>query len=107
MIKANTGKVFRRISDGIIFGNEMYLGMAYPKDGEPYLELPEHYEEIDELITEDTVIIADDEPLPIEPLPEQPESSPPLPEPSPKRITYSDYRELEKKVEMLIQLLTQ
>ena len=52
IIKASEGKVFRRISDGFIFGKEIYLGYAYYLGGkkleEPLLELPEHFEEIDE-----------------------------------------------------------
>ena len=52
IIKASEGKVFRRISDGFIFGNEINLGYTYYLNGEkleePLLELPEHFEEIDE-----------------------------------------------------------
>lgn len=52
VIKASEGKVFRRISDGFIFGNEINLGYTYYLNGkkldEPLLELPEHFEEIDE-----------------------------------------------------------
>ena len=29
IIKASEGKVFRRISDGFIFGREIYLGYMY------------------------------------------------------------------------------
>lgn len=51
-IKASDGKVFRRISDGVIFGNEITLGYTYYINGEkleePLWELPEHFEEIDE-----------------------------------------------------------
>ena len=56
IIKANEGKVFRRISDGFIFGNEINLGYTYYIGGqkleEPLLELPEHFEEIDRPIME-------------------------------------------------------
>ena len=56
IIKASEGKVFRRISDGFIFGNEINLGYAYYLNGEnleePLLELPEHFEEIDEPVEE-------------------------------------------------------
>ena len=56
IIKASEGKVFRRISDGFIFGNEVSLGYAYYLNGEnleePLLELPEHFEEIDEPVKE-------------------------------------------------------
>lgn len=51
-IKAQEGKVFRRISDGIIFGNELTLGYTHYLGGKkldtPLWELPEHYEEIDD-----------------------------------------------------------
>ena len=56
IIKAQEGKVFRRISDGFIFGNEINLGYTYYIGGnkleEPLLELPEHFEEIDEPVME-------------------------------------------------------
>lgn len=55
-IIAEQGKVFKRISDGFIFGNEIYLGFAYYIDGvlldEPLAELPEHFEEINEEINQ-------------------------------------------------------
>jgi hypothetical protein len=57
IIKASEGKVFRRISDGFIFGNEISLGYTYYLNDErleqPLLELPEHFEEIDEPIREE------------------------------------------------------
>lgn len=57
IIKASEGKVFRRISDGFIFGKEIHLGYAHYLGGEkleePLLELPEHFEEIDEPVRED------------------------------------------------------
>ena len=56
IIKASKGKVFRRISDGFIFGNEINLGYTHYLGGEkleePLLELPEHFEEIDEPVEE-------------------------------------------------------
>lgn len=56
IIRASEGKVFRRISDGFIFGKEINLGYAYYIGGEkldePLLELPEHFEEIDEVVRE-------------------------------------------------------
>lgn len=56
IIKASEGKVFRRISDGFIFGKEINLGYTYYLGGEkleePLLELPEHFEEIDEPVVE-------------------------------------------------------
>lgn len=57
IIVASEGKVFRRISDGFIFGKEIHLGYTYyigeEKLEEPLLELPEHFEEIDEPVKED------------------------------------------------------
>lgn len=57
IIKASEGKVFRRISDGFIFGKELNLGYTYYLGGkkleEPLLELPEHFEEIDEPVREE------------------------------------------------------
>lgn len=51
-IKASEGKVFRRISDGAIFGNEITLGYTYYIGGEkleqPLWETKEHFEEIEE-----------------------------------------------------------
>lgn len=56
IIKASEGKVFRRISDGFIFGKEIYLGYMHYLGGEkleePLMALPEHFEEIDEPIRE-------------------------------------------------------
>ena len=56
ILKASKGKIFRRISDGFIFGKEINLGYTYYLGGkrleEPLLELPEHFEEIDETIME-------------------------------------------------------
>lgn len=56
IIKAGEGKVFRRISDGFIFGKEIHLGYTHylneKKLEEPLLELPEHFEEIDEPVVE-------------------------------------------------------
>jgi len=51
-ITASEGYVLRRISDGFIYGNEVYLGYTHYLGGvllpEPLLELPEHFEEVDE-----------------------------------------------------------
>ena len=56
IIKASEGKVFRRISDGFIFGKEINLGYTHYIGGEkleePLLEVPEHFEEIDEPVRE-------------------------------------------------------
>ena len=66
-ILADEGKVLRRISDGQLFGNEIYLGYTYYLSGEelpePLLELPEHYEEIDDPTDEETILIDEDTPL--------------------------------------------
>ncbi len=51
VITAEEGKVFKRISDEQIFGEEIWLGKAYAIGGvkleTPIQELPEHFEEID------------------------------------------------------------
>ena len=51
-ITASEGKVFRRIFDGQVFGNTVFLGYTYYVAGKkldkPLLELPEYYEEIDD-----------------------------------------------------------
>ncbi|MCA6027558.1 hypothetical protein KFX89_12425 [Bacteroides thetaiotaomicron] len=108
-ITAEEGKVFRRISDGQLFGNEIYLGYAYYLSGEkleePLLELPEHYEEIDDP-AEETILIDEDTPLEdtdieeaitIEDEPTDIEQK--------KRITVADYHKLEKQVAMLIRIM--
>lgn len=50
-ITAEEGKVFRRKSDGFIYGNEIYLGYTYYLNGEkldePHLEVPEDFEEVE------------------------------------------------------------
>ena len=57
-IKAEEGKVLRRISDQMIFGKEITLGYTYYIDGKlldtPLWELPEHYEEIDEVTNDES-----------------------------------------------------
>lgn len=61
-IKASEGKVFRRIADGVIFGNEITLGYTYYLNGKkldsPKWEVPSDFEEIDEpkeVIEEETI----------------------------------------------------
>ena len=44
-ITAAEGKVFIRIHDGMIFGNEIYLGIDY-STGVPREDKEEYYEEI-------------------------------------------------------------
>jgi hypothetical protein len=46
-ITAQEGKIFKRIHDGFIFGNEIVLGIDY-STGEPREDKAEYYEEIDE-----------------------------------------------------------
>lgn len=50
---ADEGKVFKRISDGFIYGNEMYLGYTYYINGEklpePKLEVIEDFEEVEDI----------------------------------------------------------
>jgi hypothetical protein len=53
-ITAQQGKVFRRISDGFIFGDEINLGIDY-STGEPREDLEEYYEQVDEDIADTTV----------------------------------------------------
>ena len=49
---ADEGKVFRRISDGVAFGSEIYLGYTYyigdVKLSEPKLEVIEDFEEVED-----------------------------------------------------------
>ena len=62
-IKASEGKVFRRIADGVIFGNEITLGYTHYLNGKkldsPKWEVPSDFEEIDEpkddVIEEETI----------------------------------------------------
>ena len=50
---ADEGKVFKRKSDGFIFGNEIYLGYTYYLNGEklpePKLEVIEDFEEVEDI----------------------------------------------------------
>lgn len=56
IIKADNGKVFRRIADGQIYGKEISLGYSYYINGvkldEPHLDTVEDFEQIDEPIDE-------------------------------------------------------
>ena len=49
---ADEGKVFRRISDQVVFGSEIYLGYTYYISGvklsEPKLEVIEDFEEVED-----------------------------------------------------------
>ncbi|AYZ13732.1 hypothetical protein EGY05_18085 [Chryseobacterium arthrosphaerae] len=58
IIKADPGKCFKRKTDGVVFGDEIYLGTTYYLDGirlqEPIQETPDDFEEIDiEMKTEE------------------------------------------------------
>ena len=95
-IKADIGKVFRRIADKQIFGNEVVLGYNYVLHGQilpkAYLELPEHYEQIpDPKLDLPLLEEGEDDEL----IPEETER---------KAVTLADYRELERKVELLMQM---
>ena len=56
IIKADEGKVFRRIADGQIYGKEISFGYSYYINGvklsEPHLDVPEDFEQIDEPVKE-------------------------------------------------------
>ena len=58
-ILAEEGMVFKRISDGFIHGEELYLGYTYYLGGElletPLLELPEHFEEVEKPIENEII----------------------------------------------------
>lgn len=58
IIKAQDGKVFRRISDGTVYDSEISLGYTYCINGiildEPHLDIPEDFEQIDAPIEEVT-----------------------------------------------------
>jgi hypothetical protein len=122
-LTADLGKVLRRISDGTIAGKDIYLGMVYYMHGKkldnPIAELPEHYEEIDEpVITEDSPFVADPEDILIEaevPVEvniaageavQEAESMPPAP-PAKVVITVQDFLELKKKVDMILERITE
>ncbi|MFC0425435.1 hypothetical protein [Chryseobacterium scophthalmum] len=51
VIKAEPGKCFKRKIDGVVFGDEIYLGTTYYLDGisleKPIKETPDDFEEID------------------------------------------------------------
>jgi hypothetical protein len=52
IITADEGKIFRRISDGTLYGKEISLGYSYYINGvkldEPHLDIPEDFEQIDD-----------------------------------------------------------
>lgn len=110
-ITATAGKVFRRISDGILFGNEIYLGMAFTSDGVPYEELPEHFEEVDDetpLITEELPLVETIEPqmeLVENEVQEEAMALHNVEPTPPKIVTVADYYLMKEKVEYLIKLI--
>lgn len=95
-IKAKEGKVFRRIVDKAILGNEVNLGYLYHLHGEvlkvPVMELPEHFEEIDDPKLDETILDENTDMIL-----EDVEETPPVS----KRITLRDYLELEDKIKEL------
>lgn len=101
VISANRGKVFRRKSDKMVFGNQLNLGYTHylneQKLDVPLLELPEHYEEIDEPVTDETIILDEQTQL-VEELPDAEHEEPVQ---TPQKVTLADYRELEKTVKKL------
>lgn len=109
-ILAEEGKVLRRISDGQLFGNEIYLGYTYYLAGEelaePLLELTEHYEEIDDPADEETILIDEDTPLEDTDIEEaETIEDEPTDVEQKKRITVADYHKLEKQVAFLMQMM--
>lgn len=108
-ITAEEGKVFRRISDQVMFGKEIFLGYAYQIGGKklevPLLELPEHFEEIDAPVEEDVILDETTGPEPdesYEQLPDDPLTDEPD---QPQKVTLSDYRALEEKVAKMMEML--
>ena len=116
---AESGKAFRRISDGWIAGSEIHLGKTYHLGGEtletPLEELPEHFEEIDAPVDADTILLDDSTDLTndMQLLPDDlPEDTPLTDDPpqalttaSPERVTLADYRALEEKVARVMEIL--
>jgi hypothetical protein len=127
VIQAKKGKVFRRISDGFVAGDMLYLGKTYYIGGkllnEPLDELPEHYEEVNEPIMDEEhpIVAPPDEvvaeiPVEIEEIipeevaiPEQEqetEQEDVVQEKEPVVITVQDIISLSEKVEKIYNLLT-
>jgi hypothetical protein len=127
VIQAKKGKVFRRISDGFVAGDKIFLGKTYYIGGklldEPLDELPEHYEEVDKpIIDEEHPIVAPPDevvaeiPVEVEDIIQEEEAVPEQeqePEPEevvqqkePVVITVQDIISLSEKVERIYNLLT-
>ena len=109
VIKAKKGKVFKRISDGIIYGNEVSLGYTYMINGkllqEPLLELPEHFVEVDATLTDEAIILDEDIVLVDEEENVETENAETEKPVERQRVTLADYRELEKEVQQLKQII--
>ena len=105
-ILADEGKVLRRISDGQLFGNEIYLGYTYYLSGEeltePLLELPEHYEEINDPVDEEAILIEEEPEYTLFSDNEGPEV---IEITEREKVTVADFRRLEKQVELLMQMI--
>lgn len=110
-IIADEGKVFRRIADNLIFGDELWLGKTYYLGGEalatPKDESPEDYEEIDkpqeaddDLITEEMPLVDETEAIAV--VDEGEEATEAT---TPRTIKVADYVALESKVEELTQAI--
>ena len=112
-IIAEEGKVFQRISDNVVMGKEIWLGYTYYLNGEklnePILELSEHFCEVDEPV-EDEIVLDDDTVVMETPIArigeyeEELSDEEPSNEPTKNVVTLADYRELERKVELLMQM---
>jgi hypothetical protein len=127
VFQAKKGKVFRRISDGFVAGDMLYLGKTYYIGGklldEPLDELLEHYEEVNEpIIDEEHPIVAPPDevvaeiPVEVEEIipeevavPEQEqetEQEQVVQQKEPVVITVQDIISLSEKVEKIYSLLT-
>jgi hypothetical protein len=112
-IKAEEGKVFRRISDGQLFGNEIYLGYTYYLKSEilakPLLELPEHFEEINDPAEEEIILLDESTPLEgfVEVIPEENQdlAEEPIAVKISGKVTLADFHRLEKQVELLMKMI--
>lgn len=112
-IIAEEGKVFRRISDSQLFGNEIFLGYTHYLRGEklpePLLEQPEHFEEIDDPAEEEIILLDEATPLEgtVETLLEETQilTEEPVSVEVSRRVTLADFHRLEKQVELLMQMM--
>ena len=89
---ADDGKVFRRKYDRQVFGSELYLGFTYYLAGQKLDRgIPEYIEDYEEIDEDATVTLED--PVNEDPITED------------CKITLSDYKALEDKVNKLMELL--